>query len=51
MAIDITRAYDSVDRRKLFKFLDLRVQTDFDQQVVNLIKSFYTGQLVKIGDK
>lgn len=50
MAIDITKAYDNVNRRKLFNFLDQRVKTDIKRQVVNLIKSLYTGQLVKIGD-
>lgn len=51
MAIDITKAYDNVNRRKLFNFLDDRVRSDFNRQVINLIKSLNTNQLVLIGDE
>jgi len=51
LAINITKAYDNVNRRKIFQFLDQRALSDFEKQVVNLIKSFYTDQKVFIGEK
>ena len=42
MAIEITKACDNVNRRKLFEFLDSRAMSDLEKQVVNLIKSLYT---------
>ena len=50
MVLDIASAYDSVNRKKLFKFLDSRIKSKEDEQIVNLIKSLYTNQKISIGD-
>lgn len=50
IAVDLAKAFDSVDRKKLFKFLEDRVETDCDRVLINLIKSLYTNQTIKIGN-
>lgn len=49
MAIDIQKGYDNVNRRQLFLFLDQSSLSDFEKQIVNLIKSLYIEFFV--GDK
>lgn len=41
LAIDLVKAYDSVDRKMLFGYLDTRAKTTEDRQLLNLIKSLY----------
>jgi hypothetical protein len=40
-AIDIAKAYDSVNHKKLFFYLDGKVQIEKQRQILNLIKSLY----------
>ncbi len=37
--MDIAQAFDSVNRQKLFKFLDGKIKSEKYKQIVNFIKS------------
>ena len=41
IAIELAKAYDSLDRKKLLEFLESRVKTDDEKQILNLFKSLY----------
>jgi hypothetical protein len=47
-AIDLRKAYDNLNRKFLFEFLEKRVTDDnkAEQHLVNLIKLIYEGQSI-----
>lgn len=49
IAADISKAYDSVARTRLFGYLKLRCEMLEDAIVMNLLKSLYTEQVIRFG--
>lgn len=50
-AINLRKAYESVIREKLFKFLRERAKTEEEGHLINLIEELYSGQSLQIGDQ
>ena len=48
--VDISKAYDNFNRKKLFEFLEARVETEVDLQILNLIKNLYSDQKMSVGE-
>ena len=51
LAIDLTKAYDKVDRSKLFEILDERASTGAEKHIVQLLRNLYCGQEVFVGEE
>ena len=51
IAFDLAKAYDIINRHHLFDFLDKRVSTESDHQILNLVKNLCTNKKIMIGDK
>ena len=49
MLIDLQKAYDSVDRELLWKFLEKRCQNDVELSIVELIKKLHRQSIIEIG--
>lgn len=52
-AIDLRKAYDSINRKLMFEFLESRIKegNQAEQHLVNLIKVLYENQKNLIGDR
>ena len=51
LLIDIQKAYDTVDRDKLFNILYNRCKNDTDRALVNLMKEIHSESSVKVGNE
>ena len=49
LLIDLQRAYDTVDRDKLFAILYNRCKNDTDRALVNLMKEIHSDSSVRVG--
>lgn len=48
-AIDLRKAYDRLDRQKLFAILQARAKTDEEFHLVNLMINLYKDQKMRVG--
>ena len=51
LLIDLQKAYDTVDRDKLFAILYKRCKNDTDRALVNLMKEIHSESSVKVGNE
>jgi hypothetical protein len=51
LLIDLQKAYDTVDRDKLFTILYNRCKNDTDRALVNLMKEIHSESSVKVGNE
>jgi hypothetical protein len=49
LLIDLQKAYDTVDREKLFDILYNRCKNDTDRALVNLMKEIHSDSSVRVG--
>ena len=49
LRIDLKKAYDTVDRDKLFTILYNRCRNDTDRALVNLMKEIHSDSSVRVG--
>lgn len=51
VSVDLSKAFDTVNRAKMFEILEARVSNTADAHCLEIIKDWYKGQKVEVGDK